>query len=126
MTSSIRLIPGNARTITAITQDDVCLVQEFIEGYPDGRERKKILRQIRDTAENGPHPSRERFRVIGQGMFEIKCYQIRILGFFQPNRVMLLTHGCVKKKDELDEQEILRAKKLFREYQEGLGSNAGE
>jgi len=49
-------------------------------------------------------------------MFELKCYQIRILGFFLPNNVLLLTHGCVKKKDALEEGEIVRAKALFKEH----------
>ena len=114
--SAIVLRHGKARTIQAITRKGVCLVQKFIDEYPDHSERKKIIRQIQDTAENGPHPSRERFRIIEAGMFELKCYQIRILGFFLPNNVLLLTHGCVKKKDALEEGEIVRAKALFKEH----------
>ena len=120
MISSVILQEGAAKVVKAITRKGVCLVREFIEEYPDAGERKKILRQIKDLADNGPHPSRERFRVIENDMFELKSYKIRILGFFLPDNVMLLTHGCKKKKDDLDPQEIARAYHLFNDYKARL------
>ncbi|MDA2911770.1 type II toxin-antitoxin system RelE/ParE family toxin [Nitrospiraceae bacterium AH_259_D15_M11_P09] len=99
------------------------MVESFIKDFPDHRERKKVLRHLKDMADHGPHPSRERFRVIDAGMFEIKSYQIRILGFFMPDDKILLTHGCVKKEDELDEEEIKRAKVYYEAYRKGLTSS---
>lgn len=124
VTKATLLTQGKARTITAITRNGDCLVQDFIEAL-DVSNKKKILRQIKDTADNGPHPSRERFKVIESGMFELKRHQIRILGFFQPDNVMLLTHGCIKKKDDLEPQDIARAKALLGEYQANLKVKGG-
>jgi len=125
VTTTTLLIRGRVKTIIAITRKGICLVREFIETFPDQRERKKIIRRIEDMANNGPHPSREQFRAVEDNLFELKCHQVRILGFFQIGDVMLLTHGCVKKKDDLDPQEILRAHKLLAEYQASLGGKGG-
>lgn len=120
MTTATLLMSGRAKIIMAITRNDNCLVKKFL-GDLQAVDRKKIIRRIKDTADNGPHPSREQFRVIENGLFEIKCHQVRILGFFEKDNVMLLSHGCIKKKDDLDTQDIIKAKMLFKEYQVTLG-----
>ncbi|HET6464895.1 MAG TPA: type II toxin-antitoxin system RelE/ParE family toxin [Nitrospiria bacterium] len=115
---SDQILYENQWTIRVLIKDGECEVIQFIEGL-DQDDRKKADRLIKFHGDNGPHPSKQKFRIIENGFFEYKpTKQVRILGFFNGQREMLLTHGCVKKKDKLNPEEMEKLRKLFEEYKE--------
>lgn len=79
-------------------------------------ERKKVIRVGRYWVENGKFPdNREKFKPVEDGLFEIKCFQIRMIGFYDHHDFVIVL--CVKKKkDDLNKTDVKKAKKLREEY----------
>lgn len=53
--------------------------------------------------------SPERFGQLEGDIYEFKAYQNRLPCFFQPGRVIVITHGFTKKTQKADPREIRRA-----------------
>ncbi len=107
---------GRCFTISGITVKGICLVQEFIEGLNEP-DKQKVLALLQRSADNGPPKNKEKFNHLKDKIFEFKSYQMRLLCFFATDKVILLTHGFIKKKDKTPREEIERAKSLKASYQ---------
>jgi phage-related protein len=107
---------GRCFTLSGITDKGICLVQEFIEGL-DEANKKKVLALLKRSADNGPPKNTEKFKHLEDKICEFKSYQVRLLCFFEKDKVILLTHGFIKKKDKAPKEEIERAKSLMVSYQ---------
>lgn len=97
-----------------------CLVREFINGL-EGSSREKLWAILKRISEHGPPKNIEKFRALGDGMFEIKSYQVRILCFFEKGQMIILTHGFIKKSPKTPPSEIERAKRLRDIYKRWKG-----
>jgi len=62
-------------------------------------------------ADAGPEGigNREHFKKLEGGLFEFKKHQDRMICFFMPGGVCIVTHGFRKKKDHVPPREIERA-----------------
>ncbi len=96
------------------------LVREFITSL-EGSNCEKLWALLKRIAEYGPPKNIEKFRVLGDGIFEIKSYQVRILCFFEKGQIILLTHGFIKKSPKTPPSEIERAKRLRDIYKRWKG-----
>ncbi len=111
------LYPGKTYSLMALTVNEKCLVKDFIEklNEPD---KKKILRLLTRTADNGLYTNEEKFRKIaGEDIWEFKSYQARIFCCFEKGKIIILSHGFIKKSAKTPVKQIVKAKKLFKEYQ---------
>lgn len=52
----------------------------------------------------------------GNRCYAIKQGQVRIYCFFDVGRVILLTHGTIKKQQKADPEDLKRAKRLRKAY----------
>jgi len=72
---------------------------------------------LKRTADFGLPKNTEKFKSLkGSGIYEFKSYQVRILCFFDREKVIILTHGFIKKRDKAPRREITKAEKFMRKY----------
>jgi phage-related protein len=110
------LYRGQSYLIDAITVDGVCLVQKFMEEL-ELPYQKKLIALLHRAADIGPPINEEKFKKLNsEGIFEFKSYQVRILCAFEKGRIIILTHGFMKKSKKTPSHEIERAIRLLREY----------
>jgi phage-related protein len=115
----IKKLGVNGYDIYGISENR-CLVREFINGL-EGSSREKLWAILKRIAEHGHPRNIEKFRALGDGIFEIKSYQVRIHCFFEKGRMIILTHGFIKKSPKTPLSEIERAKRLRDVYKRWKG-----
>jgi phage-related protein len=107
---------GKAYDIYGITIDNRCLVMDFINELEDA-DQKKIIALLQRAADFGPPRNEEKFKKLKDEMlWEFKSYQVRILCFFDKEKLIILTHGFKKQRNKTPKSEIERANKLRKEY----------
>jgi phage-related protein len=80
-------------------------------------DQKKIIALLQRAADFGPPINEEKFKKLcSEGIYEFKSYQVRILCAFEKGKVIILTHGFMKKSKKTPSNEIERAIRLLREY----------
>ena len=112
---------GEAYTIYALSSGRDSPVVEFLgeafEKMPD--EADKLIALLERTAEHGVPKNKTKANTLGNGLFEFKTSGgIRILWFYDAGRVILCTHGFVKKRQTTPPKELKRARKAMKAYQE--------
>jgi mRNA-degrading endonuclease RelE of RelBE toxin-antitoxin system len=97
--------------------DGTCPVGEFLDAL-DPKERRKLDVLFEMLGEQGKISNREKFKrlVDSENIWEFKSFQIRILCFFDRNRVVLLAHPTRKKTNKLSKEDIKRAEDRRRWY----------
>lgn len=99
-----------------------CPVAKFIEKQ-EKTEKEAIRNIIKRWASSGtiPRGGRVNLEPEGEGIFAIRHVPlgIRIYCFMEGGDVIITTNGCKKKRNERDENEIIRAKRLRAEYWAG-------
>ncbi len=119
MISTSRLISGKRYDIHALVKNEKCLVQEFINDCQES-DQKKIIALLNRAADSGPPRNEEKFKSIkNTNLWEFKSHQVRILCAFEKDRIIILSHGFIKKSKKTPKREIERAKNLFKEYSQG-------
>lgn len=68
------------------------------------------------AADHWPIVNREKFKQVDGPLFEFKSFQVRLLCFQQPPDLVVITHGVIKKKDELRKEDIERAYDIKKEH----------
>ncbi|MBI3351503.1 MAG: type II toxin-antitoxin system RelE/ParE family toxin [Nitrospirae bacterium] len=99
----------------AITHSNKCLVELFIDTLPVS-EQKKIFALLRRTAEHGTLKNEQKFKKLENNIFEFKADQVRVFCFFDKGKLIILTHGFLKKSQKAPKSEIKQAKHLMEEY----------
>lgn len=111
---------GNFYTMLALNISGRCLIQDFI-GKLNESDKKKTLRLLTRTADHGLFANEEKFRKIkNEDLWEFKSGQVRIFCFFDRGKIIILSHGFVKKSAKTPKNQIQKAKKLLMEYQQWL------
>lgn len=120
MKKSIEILHTGAKfQICAIIENGQCLVKDFIDSLNESSQ-KKIMALLKYAAENGPPINKEKFqKLTDHELFEFKDYQTRIFCAFDKGRMIILTHGFIKKKDKPPKSEITRAYELLEKYKQG-------
>lgn len=90
------LCAGLAFTIGAVVRDGRNAVVEFLRDDLQHTERAKVMALLEYVAEHGPPLNEEKFRHEGNGIYALKTSAVRLYGFFDGQRQMVLTHGFKK------------------------------
>lgn len=110
--------PGVALMIAfAVCADSSSPAERFFDEL-DGEDKAKMLRLFKQMGDQGKIRSpEEKFKKIEgtDGLFEFKSHQVRMPCYFLPGRLLVLTHGLIKKGDRLPPAEIKRAERIRRE-----------
>lgn len=111
-----KLADGLRSVFAATTQNGSEPAFEFLADLPEDQ-RQRMDRQIEYLAD-GKRLSRERFRPLRGGIWELKDYQRRIL-LFRNQEGYHLTHGFIKKTNRpTRKSEIKKAEAVLRFYEE--------
>ncbi|MBI5688308.1 MAG: type II toxin-antitoxin system RelE/ParE family toxin [Verrucomicrobia bacterium] len=111
---------GQAFKIFALVVDEQNALLEFLndqnEAMPD--ETAKLMRLLDNAAKSGPPRNEEKCRPLQDGIFEFKTRGgIRVFWFYDRDKLIICTHGFVKKKQKTPPKEIERALKLKKLYE---------
>ncbi|MCB9745676.1 MAG: type II toxin-antitoxin system RelE/ParE family toxin [Alphaproteobacteria bacterium] len=97
--------------------------EEFLAslaGDPRGvRDLATIYRLLELFAENGRVNNRQQFKKLegtSPTLVEFKKHQVRVLGFFDGEGLLCLTHGFIKKQDRIPKSELERAYRIRGEH----------
>ncbi len=98
--------------------------QEFFDGLPD-QIKKKFGVSFKKLGDMGKLHNKEHFKIIeGTDFFEFKVHRYRIICHFLPDRIVLLTNGCVKKKNKLEKEDVERAARIYEEDESASGGHS--
>jgi Phage derived protein Gp49-like (DUF891) len=115
------LLSGRTLSIFGLVDESgVCASKDYIDDLQTSQisDHKRLIGLLERTVEAGLPKNRERFRLLEGKIFEFKSYQDRLL-CFQDGSSWIITHGCKKKKDKMDPNEIRRAEHLRVRFLEG-------
>ena len=106
----VQITDGSSFEILAWGTRDKCRTLEFLTEleHRDRNEFEKMMSLLDWTANHGPPKNREKFRNLGDEIYEFKTTRIRLLCFFQPGRLIVCTHGVAKPK----KRELTKEKKV--------------
>lgn len=93
-----------------------CPAGEFFDGLTK-LDQAKLMVLFVMIADVGKTHNIEKFGDLGDGLFEFKSHQIRIPFAYadKERRLILVTHGFIKKKDKAPKEEIKRAWRILDE-----------
>lgn len=112
----VKLSTGTNFTLYAIVENGRCLVQEFIDSLEHAHQ-SQVINLFRLILENGPPRNEEKFRYLGDDIYELKTRSaVRILAFLGRQKSLILTHGFYKKKKKQLQREKEKAKKFYEKY----------
>ncbi len=109
------LLSGEKFKIYGLFVCDTCEAEVFLSDLSE-KEKSKLIPQLHYTANNGLLRNEQKFKCVGDDIFEFKGFQSRLLCFFDKGKLIILSHGCIKKRDKLDPSEIKKARKRREEY----------
>jgi phage-related protein len=96
-----------------------CPLLEFLDGLEAqlAADSRAMLRLLSFVAEQGPPRNVELSHKIAGEIWEFIAGQLRVLWFYNAGRVIICTHGFVKRTRKTPPSEIDRAQAAYREYQ---------
>jgi hypothetical protein len=117
----LREIRQGTYRIYAIATEQGCPVADFLEDLKTKRLDlyKKIMALINYTATHGPPRNEEKCRMLNEyDGFELKASQVRIMAFWDKakEKVIICTHGFIKKKNKTDKNELKKLKETRQLY----------
>ena len=109
------ILPGDKFNIYGLVVNGTCEAEEFLNELSE-KEKAKITPLLHYTANNGLLRNEQKFKSIGGDLFEFKGFQSRLFCFFDKGKLVILSHGCIKKRDKLDPSDIKKARTRKEEY----------
>lgn len=109
------LLNGDKFKIYGLVINGTCEAEEFLKGLSDS-EKSKINPLLAYTAHSGLLRNEQKFKCLGDDIFEFKGFQSRLLCFFDKGKMIIASHGCIKKRNKMDPAEIKKARNRRTEY----------
>jgi len=109
------LLSGDKFKIYGFIVNGTCEAEDFLDGLSQ-KEKTKLTPLLQYTANSGLLRNEQKFKNVGDDIFEFKGFQSRLLCFFDKGSLIILSHGCIKKRNKLDPSEIKKARKRREEY----------
>lgn len=109
---------GHQCRIYALTEESKCLLADFLADVERDlpNEFPKLVRLFDYAAEHLPPRNEEKCKLLQDGIYEFKTTNLRVLWFWDEGRMILCTHGFVKKSRKTPPGEIARALNMKASY----------
>ena len=110
---------GSAYRIYALSSGNRCLLTEFLINHTKTipKEVDKLIALLDRTAEHGIPKNKTKVNTLGDGLFEFKTTGgIRVIWFYDANKIIICTHGFLKKQQTTPRKELKRAQQMKAEY----------
>lgn len=114
--------------VAVCSERGVCPTTDFLEAQ-QGNIAKHALRAwalLRSVSRRGPRIGGELSKELGDGLLEFRPGVLRILWFYDAGRVVVCSHGFVKRSRKTPKGEIDRAREARRRYFEAKSRGALE
>lgn len=123
----LRVICRGRWTLYAVCTDrGNCPLLEFLAGDDPSshlaKTKRQMLRRLEAIAERGILQTTEISHQISGGLWQIEKGDLRVLYFYDRDRVIILSHGFVKRTRTTPESEIERAREALRRYRAERGA----
>lgn len=108
-------------TIHAVCDDHgKAALLDFLEGLGANlhSNRDGMLHLLERCSETGPPQNSELKHHLGDGIFELRKGQLRVLYFTDKGKVIICSHGLIKKSQKTPKRDIEAAKRARLRYQE--------
>ena len=112
---------GEAFKIYAIQSGRDCPVEDFLTDamHTMPEEAEKLAALLERTANQGIPKNKTKVNTLGDGLFEFKTNGgIRIPFFYDVGKLILCTHGFIKKRQTTPQKEIKRARDFMKAYKQ--------
>jgi phage-related protein len=112
---------GKKLVIYGVVANGKCLVKKFLASL-EGVEKARTRVVLEQISNNGTPSNKEKYKHLSDGIYECKGFQARLFCFTPKGEAntLILTHGCIKKKDKLDPEDIEKAKTIRADYLENV------
>ena len=87
---------GPSFTVQVVVKDGINAIIGFVRDELQESERAKVMALLEFVAEHGPPCNEEKFRHEGHGIYAVKTSNVRLYGFFDGQKKIVLTHGFKK------------------------------
>ena len=112
---------GQEYSLYGLVIDGSCLISQFVSTM-DETSLKQFAVLVREIQLNGLPKGKEKFRSLGDGIYELKIRNgVRFTCFFggpQLEKSLILTHGFPKSKKNILQRDKERASNWRRQYME--------
>ena len=102
------------------TARGACPIKEFIDALPS-KQKLKVLWMLQLVEDEGRNLNTKYLKKLSPSdLWEIRVmsgnFNIRLLGFFHGNELMILNHGFIKKTQKVPQKELNVALERYQEY----------
>jgi phage-related protein len=120
----LEISTGSAYRIVAWGEERKCQIMELILSLKasGNRDAERLMVLFDRTAKEGVPRNKEKWNSLGDGLFEFKANQVRVLCFFDRNRLIVLTHAFLKKTQKTPVTELKRARSIRSQYLQERGN----
>lgn len=84
----------------------------------EAKERVRMLARLKVVSENGPPHNTEICHQIEEGIWQIETGRIRVLWFYDEGKIIVASHGFVKRTKRTPEAEKRPIREALRRYRE--------
>jgi phage-related protein len=122
----LKLIRGGTWRLYAIctTRGD-CPLEEFLGSRAElGKDKDRMLRRLEAIAEHGPEYLPDISHQIEPEIWQTEQGRIRVLWFYDRGRMIVVSHGFVKRTQKTPAREKQTALRMLAEYKAARAANA--
>jgi len=114
-----RILSGTKCELYALVINGKCLIIDFVASL-DEKDQKQTFALLKLVCETGPPKNKEKFRNIGDRLYELKTRGgVRILSFFAGpplRKALILTHGFKKSGRRIFARQREKAAAWLKEF----------
>jgi phage-related protein len=118
MIAPLKVIARSRWTLYAVcSARGTCPLEMFLADQEQlGKDKDRMLRRLEAMAEHGPQYLPEISHQIEPDIWQTEQGRVRILWFYDRDRVIVCTHGFIKRTKKTPESERALARQTLREY----------
>lgn len=109
---------GEWRVLAICTGRGDCPLLGFLGGIEGSLRRDQLgmLKLLERVAQVGPPRNAETSKKLSADIFELRFGQLRVLWFYAERRIVVCSHGFVKRSQKTPAGELARVERACREY----------
>jgi phage-related protein len=111
------VISDQWRILAICNERGDCQLEEFLGSFRDPASGAiKMMALLKWTSRHGAPTNRQRSNTLGDEIFELKSGSLRVLYFYDADRLIICSHGFVKKTQKCPSSEKAAAAACRRRY----------
>jgi len=117
---------GPACRIYLLADGSNCPAEDFLNSVADLQpdEFAKLTKLLDHSCDHGLPKNKQKVNTLGDGLFEFKTIGgLRLIWFWDANRMILCTHGFLKKRQTIPPAELVTAGKWKKAYESARKTN---